>query len=157
MLQVAFYKIFWNFSKIFEKCRKISKNAIFSGFCKNRNFRGVISGFPGCSDVSAKKFLVEKPPILANLDKFSRNFPKFAPPGKFGDFRPPRDPLFREFQLRIGGVPPGKIFPKFPEIGKISKKKPTFFDVSALEVTSFPNYLAWKSQLRKWNHFFIFF
>ena len=120
----------------------MSKNAIFSGFFKNRNFRGVISGFPGCSDVSARKFFVEKPPILANLDIFSRNFPKFAPPGKSGDFRPPRDPLFRGFQLRIGGVPPGKISPKFPEIGKKPKKNTTFFDVSYLELASPPIYLA---------------
>ena len=120
----------------------MSKNAIFLGFFKNRNFRGAISGFPGCSDVSVRKFLVEKPPILAILDIFSRNFPKFAPPGKFGDFRPPRDPLFRGFQLPIGGTAAGKISPKFPEIGKKPKKKPTFFDISALELASFPNYLA---------------
>ena len=140
--QVGFCKILRNFSEISEKCRKISKNVIFSGFSKNRNSGGVFSGFPGCSALSAREFFVEKPPILAILDIFSRNFPKFAPPGKSGDFRPPGDPLFRGFQLQIGVTLGGEISPKFPKFGKKPKKNTTFFDVSYLQLASFPSYLA---------------
>ena len=128
IFECQFLGVFWGCAQIFVVLtKKNSENP--------ENPGGPFRGFPHVAMDFGQKFRSKFGNFGNFGDTFFRNFGNF---GNFGKI-PRKSPPF----FRVSTYNRGFFFGKKCHFsGFFSKKKPTFFHVSALELGGFPNYLA---------------